>query len=109
MRNLVLKSVIFVCCTDDSIAIVVAGFAVEETGDGLVHAEGGGDGRRAAGELGLRVRAARGGLQRDPARGRVLRAQHGSVSCRLRDEPAVSDVGPKLVGLRLSAVRHAVI
>lgn len=85
------------------------GIAIEETGDGMVLAEAGGDGRRAAGGSGLCVLAAGSGLQRDPVRGRVLRAQHGPFARGLRHEPALPDLGPELLELRLPAVRDAVV
>lgn len=80
-----------------SISVVAVGNEVLERG---------GDGGAAADGHGLRVLAGGRGLRRHPARGRVLRAQHGARPRRLRHEPALPGRRQPPMELRLPAVRH---
>ncbi|URE11333.1 glucan endo-1,3-beta-glucosidase [Musa troglodytarum] len=74
--------------------------------EGVVRAEGGSDGRGAAGELGLRVRATGRGLPSDPGGRGVLPPQHRAIACRIRHEPVLPGLRPRLLGLRLQRLRR---
>lgn len=80
--------------------------AGEEEALELVRSEAGGDGAAAAGEPGLRLWAAAGGLLPHTARRRLLQPQHGGLPRQLRHEPALPGLREEPLELQLRADGH---